>query len=137
MSCHFCQAEAVTRCYNCGELVCEAHSKNEVCPHCTGGFVAGDPRPDRVSVKPLPKEENHGWWRPQQAEEYVPPACYECKSLTRAVCRNCQSHYCAEHAGPTGLCAACGRSANLGLYVLAGIFVLFMLTFAFQWWYRP
>ncbi len=75
MSCHICKAEAVTRCYSCGELVCETHGKSDVCPHCSGGFVAGDPRPDRVSSKPMPKQATDGWWRPQQAEEYVPPAC--------------------------------------------------------------
>ena len=136
MACHICNAEAVTRCYTCGELVCAEHSKGDVCPHCNTGFVAGDPRPDRVSAKPMSKPEHHGWWRPQQAEEYVPPACYECKGLTRAACRNCRSHYCQDHAGFNGLCKACAQSANLGIYVLVGVGGLCLVVFMCQWFFR-
>ena len=73
------------------------------------------------------------WWRPLVAEEYQPPACYECKGLARGVCRNCHSKYCAEHAGGTGLCKACNRSANMGLYVFAVVFGLMLLLFVINW----
>lgn len=115
--CYLCQSEAVSRCYTCGQLICAKHGR-ENCHRCDTAVVSGDPRPRQTSAEPLKgKEPNHGWWRPQQAEEYVPPACYECKALARAVCRNCQSHFCREHAGRGGLCQECGRSARLGLVV--------------------
>ena len=132
MPCHICQAEAVTRCYTCGELVCAEHGgKNDRCSQCSSGFTAGDPR--AVSVVPLAKQQQHGWWRPQQAEEYKPPACYACQGLTRAVCRNCQGSFCREHAGPNGLCKDCGRSANLGLYVFAGIVSVIAFFYLCHW----
>jgi hypothetical protein len=137
MHCHICQAEAVTRCYNCGELVCEEHGKNECCPGCVTGFAEGDPRGIHVSVEPISKSAQHAWWRPQEAEAFQPPACYECKGLSRAVCRNCRSHYCREHAGPTGLCKACGKSANLGLYLFFGTAALMVLmAFLVHWFGR-
>jgi hypothetical protein len=130
MACYICQAEAVTRCYNCGQLVCAEHGKNDNCTRCSTGFAAGNPG---IGVERLGKQEPGGWWRAQEAEEYQPPACYECKGLTRAVCRNCQGSYCPEHAGPNGLCKACGRSANLGLYVVAGMAALVLLIFLCSW----
>ena len=132
MPCHICQAEAVTRCYQCGELVCAQHGgKSDLCSHCSTGFTTGDPR--GVSVVPLVKEQHDGWWRPRQADEFQPPACYSCKGLTRAVCRNCQSKYCRDHAGPNGLCKDCGRSANLGLYVFAGMILLTVFLYLIHW----
>jgi hypothetical protein len=133
MTCHICQAEAVTRCFNCGELVCAAHGKNQTCDRCSAGIVAGDPRGDRISVRPLVKQPQHAWWRPQQAEEYHPPACYECQGLTRAVCRNCGCHYCHEHAGPPGLCKDCGQSARLGTYVVVAVLAMFLILLFFIW----
>ena len=133
MSCHICQAEAVSRCYNCGELVCAEHGKNETCPRCSGGFMAGDRRADRICVEPLPKQQHHGWWRPQEAEEYKPPACYECKGLARGVCRNCQANFCPEHAGANGLCKDCARSANMGLYAFAGLSAFVLLILLLNW----
>ncbi len=133
MPCHICQAEAVCRCYNCGELVCAEHGKSDLCPNCSTGFAAGDPRAGGICVEPLPNQQHHGWWRPQEAEEYKPPACYECKGLARAVCRNCQVHYCSEHAGRNGLCQDCARSANMGIYVFAGMVALIVLMFLFNW----
>ena len=136
MKCHLCQAEAVTRCYNCGELVCEQHSKSDSCAGCSTAIASGDPRADRfsrISIKPISQDHHHGWWRPRQAEEYVPPACYECKGLTRAVCRNCQSRYCRDHAGPNGLCQACGRSSWIGPVILGGMAMLMLLVFLWSW----
>jgi hypothetical protein len=134
MPCHICQAEAVTRCYTCGELVCAEHGKNDTCPKCNGGFAAGDPRTSHISDEPLAQKTAHNaWWRPQEAEEYQPPACYECKGLSRGFCRNCRARYCREHAGPNGLCRECGRSANLGLYVIAAVAGLLLLAWLFIW----
>jgi hypothetical protein len=134
--CHICQAEAVTRCFNCGELVCADHGKNDTCPNCNAGFAAGDPRATHISNEPMAKPESqHAWWRPQEAEEYQPPACYKCKGLSRATCRNCRDKYCQEHAGPNGLCQDCGRSANLGLYVIAAVAVLLLLSWLLTWWF--
>src|ERR1022692_4603056 len=128
MRCYLCQAEAVTRCYTCGQLVCAAHGKNDNCTRCSSGFMAGDPG---IGEGQFGKPAPGGWWRPQEAEEYLPPACYECKGLTRAVCRNCQANYCPEHAGPNGLCKACSHSANLGLYVVVGMAFLICSVFLF------
>jgi hypothetical protein len=133
MPCHICQAEAVTRCYNCGELVCAEHGKGDICPTCSGTFKAGDPRSDRISATPSTQPQHHGWWRPQVAEEYKPPECYECGGLSRGVCRNCQIRYCPEHAGFNGLCKGCARSANLGLYMVGGIGAMFLLLYLFLW----
>jgi hypothetical protein len=133
MYCHICKAEAVTRCYTCGELVCGQHGKQDTCATCNTGFAEGDPRADRICTKPLPQKQHHGWWRPQQAEEYVPPACYECQGLTRAVCRNCESPYCHEHAGPNGLCKACGRSCWLGQIILAIMGGMMLLVCLWNW----
>ena len=133
MSCHICQAEAVTRCYTCGELLCAEHGKGKTCAKCTSAFVEGDPRLDRISTQPLDKKANHGWWRPQEAEEFVPPACYSCQGLARSVCRNCESRYCAEHAGPNGLCNACGKSAMLGVYVMLIVGVVVVAVLVLNW----
>jgi len=128
--CHICKAEAVSRCYNCGELVCAEHGKGETCPNCSAGFTAEDPR--AISVEPLPQQK-HGWWRPQEAEAYVPPACYECKGLARSVCRHCRVTYCSEHAGRNGLCKECGRSANLGIYIFLAVIGLIAFMCLFNW----
>ena len=136
MKCHLCQSEAVARCYNCGELVCEQHGKNDTCAGCSTAIVSGDPRADRISVKPKAfsqDQQHHGWWRPQQAEEYLPPACYECKGLTRAVCRNCQSSYCRDHAGPNGMCQACGRASWIGPVILGGMAIFMLLMLVWSW----
>ena len=115
--CYICKAEAVSRCYTCGQLICAKHG-DENCHRCDTAVVAGDPPPLHVSAFRLtPQDVKHGWWRPQQAEEFAPPACYACQGLARKVCRNCQSRYCPEHAGPSDLCNACGKSARLGLIV--------------------
>jgi hypothetical protein len=100
---------------------------------CNTGFAAGDPRADRISVEPLATQDRRGWWRPQEAEAYVPPSCYECKGLARALCRNCQAHYCADHAGKNGLCKACARSANMGILIFAIMAGLILLTLLFNW----
>jgi hypothetical protein len=128
--CYICQAEAVSRCYTCGELICAEHG-DENCQRCNTGVISGEPRSREISAQPLRrKDAKHGWWRPQLAEEYEPPACYACKGLARAVCRNCRSHYCREHAGSGGLCLECARSARLGLIVfvlalvMAGVVLL-------------
>ena len=129
MSCHICTAEAVARCYTCGELVCAEHCKDDSCPHCSTGFAAGDPRGSHISVEPISQPHKNAWWRPQQAEEYIPPACYQCKGLARLMCRNCSAAYCGEHAGSHGLCQECSRSANLGLYVFAGMLIMLVIFF--------
>jgi hypothetical protein len=120
MHCHVCQEEAVGRCYTCGELFCARHGDTN-CFRCTTAIAQGDPRPDRVSAEPLGSGRRVAWWRPQQAEDYEPPACYECKGLSRLVCRNCGSIYCPDHAGPNGLCAACNRSSYFGMFALLAI----------------
>lgn len=134
--CHLCQSEAVSRCYNCGELVCAEHGKNDTCPGCSTGIASGDPRTTHIANAPLPKPAaQHAWWRPQEAEEYQPPACYECKGLARGICRNCRATYCHEHRGVNGLCRACARSANLGLYLFASMAGLMLLMCLFSWWF--
>src|SRR5262249_6960646 len=127
--CYICQAEAVSRCYTCGQLICDKHG-SENCQRCDTAVVAGDPRPEHISAVPLPAREGKpGWWRPQRPEDFAPPACYAGKGLARQVCRNCRTYYCAEHAGPRGLCAACGRSARLGMLVFLLAFgTMFALT---------
>jgi hypothetical protein len=135
--CYICQAEAVSRCYTCGQLICAEHGRDN-CHRCDTGVVSGDPRPASISAQALRRRDaKHGWWRPQEAEEYEPPACYVCKGLARAVCRNCLSHYCREHAGCPGMCNACTRSARLGLIVfilaMAMIFgLIFLGAFVFN-----
>ena len=115
--CYNCKAEAVSRCYTCGRLICAKHGR-ENCHRCDTAVMAGSPPPLHVSTTPLaPLDTKHGWWRPQQAAEFVPPACYVCDALARRICRNCQSRYCPDHAGPSDLCMACGKSARLGLIV--------------------
>jgi hypothetical protein len=115
--CYICHAEAVSRCYTCGQLICAKHG-GENCTRCDTAVVAGDPPGRHVSTERLRlSEEKHGWWRPQPAEEFQPPACYACGGLARRVCRNCNCRYCRDHAGPSNLCAACGRSARMGLWV--------------------
>ena len=68
-----------------------------------------------------------------RGEAYKPPECYECKGLSRSVCRNCHANFCPEHAGSNGLCKDCNRSANMGLYIFAGMVGFLMLVFLFNW----
>ncbi len=135
MTCHICGKEAVGRCYTCGNLFCEAHGQTD-CARCETGFAAGDPRPDRVTTQRLARGGRSGWWRPQLAEDYQPPACYECKGLARRRCRHCGQLYCPEHAGPNGLCAGCHHSSLVGLYALAGVLLamggIILVGLAFQ-----
>ena len=111
--------------------MCDKHGR-ENCVRCDAGIAAGDPRTDRISpavvAPPAPKA---GWWRPQAAEGYTPPACYACGGLCRSVCRNCEGRYCRDHAGPNGLCRECGRAAWLGPIILA---VLLPLMAGFMLW---
>ena len=95
--------------------------------------MVGDSRFQNVGATPFDKRQQHGWWRPQQAEEFKPPECYECKGLPRGVCRNCRASYCPDHAGTNGLCKACNRSANLGIYVFAGVTVFLVLIWLLSW----
>ncbi len=108
MHCYLCQREAVDRCYNCGELFCEEHGSVN-CVRCETGIMAGDSRADRISSVPRAQTTRTGWWRPQPAEDYEPPACYECEGLARYVCTNCGNRYCPEHAGKNRLCGQCQR----------------------------
>ena len=132
MACHICSQEAVGRCFNCGQLFCADHG-SENCTRCDTALKAGDPRQDRVSRVRLHDMNHAAWWRPRQAEEYSPPACYQCRGIARNVCINCGDRYCAEHAGVAGICAACGQSSQLGLFILfavAAVFgVMVMLNF--------
>jgi hypothetical protein len=137
LTCHICEAEAVSRCYSCGQLVCAEHGKTDTCGRCTTAIASGDPRADRFSASPMKSNAKSGWWRPQEAEVYVPPACYVCQGLTRATCRNCDNKYCREHAGPNGLCKQCGQSAQLGLYVFATMAGLVLLFLLYHWWFGP
>jgi hypothetical protein len=127
IQCYLCEAEAVARCYTCGQLICGKHG-GENCTRCNTSVVAGDPPGWRVSAERMrPSDAKHGWWRPQPAEEFHPPACYNCGALARRVCRNCDSRYCRQHAGPGDLCDACGRSARMGLWAFV-IAIGMMLT---------
>src|SRR5436309_918004 len=98
MLCYLCQSEAVGRCFNCGELICAQHGR-ENCVSCESGIVAGDPRPKHVSARIMSVARKNAWWRPQDAEGYQPPACCVCKGLARRRCSNCQDLFCPEHAG--------------------------------------
>jgi hypothetical protein len=62
-----------------------------------------------------------GWWRPQPAEDYAPPACYKCQGIARRVCPNCQQRFCPDHAGKGGMCAQCTASSLLGVAILGGV----------------
>jgi hypothetical protein len=122
-ACHICGKEAVGRCFTCGNLFCQAHGDTN-CLRCETGIVEGDYRADRVTTRPWSDNVRAGWWRPQIAEDFEPPACYICRGLTRFVCRNCHSLYCREHAGVSGLCIRCYRSSRLGLYIFLGMLLL-------------
>jgi hypothetical protein len=133
MSCHICGDEAVARCYNCGQLMCEKHGSQN-CTQCDAGFAAGDPRADRITAAVTsPTPQKPGWWRPQEAEEYKPPACYACGGLCRAKCRICESRYCRDHAGPNGLCKACGGTAWLGPAILGLLAAFMALILLWNW----
>lgn len=131
MVCHICGAEAVDRCYSCGDLFCPEHGKTKHgktdCVRCSTGIRAGDRRADRISAAVLVKNARPGWWRPQEAEEYDPPACYACGGLARRRCYNCHDLFCAEHAGKRGLCLACEKSARTGTLLLVGVGLIILV----------
>ena len=134
MNCHRCDAEAVTRCHNCGVLLCPEHGgEDDNCNRCTTAIAAGDPGGNRISETPFGIRKKPGWWRPQPAEEFQPPACYVCHGLTRAICHNCRSPYCYDHKGPGGLCRECGRSAWLGTYIFIGVFACMLVFCLYHW----
>src|SRR5437773_2714137 len=102
MNCHICGQEAVERCFTCGELFCAGHGAGHGkpnCMRCETGFMPGDRRADRICAVPLGKTARPGWWRPQEADDFEPPSCYECKGLARRSCMHCERLYCSEHAG--------------------------------------
>jgi hypothetical protein len=128
MNCHICNREAIDRCYTCGELFCEQHGKVN-CTHCETGIVAGDARADRITKVRLPNAARPGWWRPQPAEDYDPPACQECRGLAPYVCASCGNRYCREHAGKNGLCGGCQRSLRGGnIFLVILVLVIGGLT---------
>lgn len=118
MSCHVCGQEAISRCFSCGRLFCEKHGQ-ETCVRCQTGITASDLRADRVSAQRLSPSGERAWWRPQEADEYVPPACHLCQGLARRTCVYCQKLYCADHAGRDGGCSECNRSAWMANLVIA------------------
>ena len=124
MSCHVCGREAVGRCDNCGALYCAQHGDGN-CVQCDTSIMAGDPRGDRISAAPRAALQRPGWWRPQPAEGYSPPACYECGGIAQRVCLNCRDRFCPDHAGGNGLCARCNQSSYLGIVVLAVVALIF------------
>ena len=133
MKCHRCDQPAVDRCYTCGRLYCENHGAKN-CVTCAGAIAVGDPRPDRITAGfALPEPPAHAWWRPQTAEDYEPPACYECKGLARPVCTNCGRRYCPEHAGKNGWCAACQKATRSGNLFLTFFFLLLVGMLALSW----
>ena len=117
LTCHICPHEAVGRCYTCGGLFCEAHG-NVNCSRCETSIAPGDSRDDRVSRVRLSETTRPGWWRPQEAEDYEPPACNQCQGLARYVCVHCGDRYCREHDGRNGLCSICARRFRGGNVVL-------------------
>lgn len=124
MKCHLCGDPAVDRCYTCGQLFCDRHGRTD-CSACTNGIAAGDPRPDRITAEPgLAPRSTHAWWRPREAEEYQPPACYVCKGLTRSTCHTCGRQFCKEHAGNERLCRSCYRSSSIFLSAFAVLMLL-------------
>jgi hypothetical protein len=134
--CYICAGEAVSRCYTCGQLICAKHG-GENCERCNTGVVAGDPRPQHIRAEVVSRltDTRHAWWRPQAAEDFEPPGCYACSALSRAICQNCLSYYCREHAGPGPLCQVCGRSARLGLIVFfVAVGLLAGLIFLGSFW---
>lgn len=134
MSCYLCEREAVDRCFTCGQLFCELHGKMN-CQRCATGIAPGSGRDDRISALLLARNAKPGWWRPQPAEDFEPPACHECKALARRVCSNCGNRYCPEHAGKNGWCAACVRSARLGNLYLTFVFSLVGILAILSWWH--
>ena len=124
MNCHICGTEAMGRCYSCGSLFCEAHGDDINCQQCATGIIEGDFRADRITTSPRAATARPGWWRPQPAEDFEPPACYICKALARRICRNCRELYCNEHAGAAELCETCARSSLLGLFILGGVLLI-------------
>jgi len=130
MHCYRCECEAVDRCFNCGALFCAAHGDVN-CERCDTAIAPGDRRADRITTHRVSANDKKVWWRPQQAEDFTPPACHECHGLARRVCRHCENYYCPEHAGPNGLCARCLRSSSLGLIILVGTLALLGLLILF------
>jgi hypothetical protein len=129
MKCHLCDEEAVDRCYQCGQLFCDKHGKVN-CASCDNGIAEGDPRRDRVSARPMPqKGRGLAWWRPISADDYVPPACYQCGGLTRARCVGCGRQFCAKHAGRGGNCADCQTASTTGTLIGLGAIGLIALAF--------
>lgn len=124
MSCHLCDKEAIDRCFTCGRLFCAEHGTKN-CTACQGAYQEGDPSGERISVIPTRSGKDNPWWRPQQADEFAPPACYECQSLTRAVCVACGRNYCKEHAGRNSTCRECSTASDMSLYVVGGFLLVF------------
>ncbi|MBI3407716.1 MAG: hypothetical protein HY040_05095 [Planctomycetes bacterium] len=127
MPCHVCGLEAIERCYTCGKLFCAQHGKMN-CIRCETGFMPGDRRADRISADrnravTLGASARPGWWRPQPADDFEPPACYQCRGLARRRCRNCGNLMCADHAAKGGLCRECENSARIGIFTLLALFV--------------
>jgi len=124
MQCHICGEEAIERCYTCGKLFCVKHGHVN-CTRCETAIAPGDKRADRISVTRLREQDGRSaWWRPQQAEDVELPSCQTCHGLARTRCKNCEEYYCAEHAGPSGLCRECGRSSLIGLVCFVGALAL-------------
>ncbi len=126
MKCSLCEREAVDRCFACGQLFCEDHGKKN-CVLCQNSIVEGDPSPRRVSASRQQSTDAAAWWRPQQAEEYAPPACHICRGLTRAKCTECGRYYCADHAGRNFQCRACVKAFDPSFIIVGGFLFFFLI----------
>lgn len=130
MGCFICGDEAVDRCFTCGQLFCARHGQRD-CVRCQSGISEGDPR--GITSSPPQTSAPRGWWRPIQAEEHTPTACWVCKGLTRAICIECRRPYCAEHAGRNYHCQECQPPSDVAT-VVVGLFLLVVMLWFLEYW---
>ena len=126
MKCHLCDEKGVSRCYTCGQLFCAKHGTKN-CATCDGGFQEVEQRVQKGSRRE--RRRGDAWWRPQEAEAFVPDSCYVCKRLARSTCQTCQQFFCPEHAGAEHLCKQCHQSGQIA-FAAFGVLVLIVVGLA-------
>lgn len=145
MLCDVCQRDAAVRCAVCGVSFCPDHGGDR-CFRCAGSLARLTTTVREIdantAIYTTERDSRYAgkgylqcYTKTEMASIYIddpgPPECYQCQSLAKFVCQNCQQLYCPAHRGGANLCRHCSRSSWLGLWVALTMMALLGLCLLF------